>query len=258
MTQTDPTSTPPGKQRPTGFWAEETDATAPFFNGKGIKSQLRYVAWVDMMGANNAMRLSLPRAANFIAKIHVAGLETQSRLRLDLHPVIDGFYAVALDQAAMLNFLRLLMMKLAVLFTTEGDHSHQFFVRCGLAFGPVILGGDLAAGSECLAGASAYSATVAIGPAISQAFEAEKSAPIFGIYVHESARAFSGDGEVPLGNTLFRWWDPKSPSHQAGVETLREKILERLDWLEKNKATNLFSATGRLEEYRSLVAEYFS
>jgi hypothetical protein len=101
------------------------------------------------MGANNAMRLSLQRAANFIAKIHVAGLEAKAFFyTLNIYPVIDGFYAVTSDQSVMLGFLRLLMRKLATLFLNEKSHEHQFFVRCGLAYGPIILGQRLASGSE--------------------------------------------------------------------------------------------------------------
>ena len=38
-----------------------------------------YIFWFDLMGAKNLMKLSLPRAARTIMKIHTAAILSQSR-----------------------------------------------------------------------------------------------------------------------------------------------------------------------------------
>lgn len=226
------------------------------FSNRDLKPALRYVAWVDMMGANSAMRLSLPRAANFIAKIHLAGLEARrGHPGIRLQPVIDGFYIVALDQRAALDFLRCTMRLLADEFMAARSEEHRFFVRCGVAFGPVLLGDEVAKGSGVLSAETAYSAGVALGPAISQAFEAEKLAPIFGIYVHESARSFAGESEMPLHYTLLQWWKDGDIAH---AKAFGKAIKKHLGWLRDNCEGTLFNgALDKLDKYGRLVSEYF-
>jgi hypothetical protein len=122
---------------------------------------------------------------------------------------------------------------------------------------PSSWGRDSPADPNKLREANDYTRAVAIGPAISRAFEAEKQAPIYGVYVHESARSFAPESSYLLAYTLFRWYDRANKTDIDEASKLKDKILQWLDWLEKNKATNLFTAIDKLETYRSLVREYF-
>src|SRR4051794_3673886 len=50
----------------------------------------RYVFWLDLMGARNLMKLSLPRAARSVMKIHAAALfAKQKHPKLEINPVMD-------------------------------------------------------------------------------------------------------------------------------------------------------------------------
>lgn len=77
------------------------------FSNQGLQPHNRYVAWVDLMGAANAMQMSLPGAANFIARIHAAALQAMVVYEsVSLHPITDGFFVVEEKWEVMRAFLR--------------------------------------------------------------------------------------------------------------------------------------------------------
>src|SRR6202035_1789437 len=80
-------------------------------------SDCRYVFWLDLMGANNLMRLSLPRAARSIMKIHGAALLAKQHLRrLEINPVMDGVYGYASERATLETALSEVLASLANVF----------------------------------------------------------------------------------------------------------------------------------------------
>ena len=237
--------------------AKHLKVESPYFDHSKINDpEPRFVCWLDLVGASNAMKLSLPRAANFIGKIHVAGLRAASGTPVKAYPVIDGFYAIAANKVAISDFLRKSIAPLAVAFATEKDHYKRFLIRCGLAFGPVIEGTELAKGAKELAKAKCYSDNVAIGIAISQAYESEKLAPFFGVHIHESARAFAPHGAKPFGSAFHHWLKPGNADDAALSKIMKIELSRYFDWAKQHANTILFP-TEKLPHYQQLCAEYF-
>ncbi len=231
-------------------------AKPAFFDARKLPSPSnRYVCWLDLVGAANAMQLSLPRAANFIAKIHVAGQRALvGKTRLRAYPAIDGVYAVSETRREMEAFLREAMMILSLTFLKEGDHKLRFSVRCGVAFGHVIEGSDLSRGSPDLHSNPNYSQCLAVGRAIAHAYESEGQAPFFGVCIHESARQLAPPGEVAFPDRLWRWIQSSDVRHQT---SLGDGLREYFDWVGKNAEAVLFPA-DKLPKYRKQVEEYFA
>ncbi len=201
------------------------------------------------------MKLSLPRAARSIMKIHAAALFAKQEFpALEINPVMDGVYGFVRDRETMELALKNIMTALAHVFVLERVTSSRFMVRAGVSFGPVIPGSTLAVGSQILMANKDYLGGTAIGMAISHAYEAEGMAPPFGVYVHESARAFApvpGEG-FPYRTNLWRWFR----EDDAVTWALRRTLVDHFDWLHRNPVAALYEkdAAGR---HRALADEYF-
>jgi hypothetical protein len=214
-----------------------------------------YVFWLDLMGARNAMKISLPQAARSIMKIHAAALLAKERHpEMEINPVMDGVYGYVGDRKALETCLTEILASLANVFVHEKTASSRFMVRAGVAFGPLISGSALAEGAPILKQNVSYLGSTAIGMAISHAYEAESSAPPFGVYIHESARAFAPtDGKSgPYLVNLWRWFAYNDPLTWA----LRRTLLEHFGWLEKNPVSAQYDPEARRRHY-ALAEEYF-
>lgn len=232
----------------------KTSAPKPaYFDARKLANPCkRYVCWLDLVGAANAMRLSLPRAANFVAKIHVAGQRALvGKVGLRAYPAIDGVYAVTEKKASIEAFLTDAMLILSTTFLAEKENKRRFCVRCGVAIGYIYEGTELALGAPDLASNPSYSQSLAVGPAISHAYESEGQAPFFGVCIHDTAREFAPEGEIPFADRLWKW----TPSKQHDQE-MRTHLKEYFDWAGKNAESILFPA-DKLPKYREQVEEYF-
>jgi hypothetical protein len=127
-------------------------------------------------------------------------------------------------------------------------------IRAGVSFGPLVPGGDLAEGAEILRKNSDYLGGTAIGMAITHAYEAEGNAPPFGVYIHESARAFAPRGKLhqPYLSNLWRWFKEDEPLTWA----LRRTLIEHYDWLEHNIIASSYDSAA-LVRHKALATEYF-
>ena len=214
----------------------------------------QYVFWLDLMGARNAMKLSLPRAARSVMKIHSATmLSKQQHPELEVNPVMDGVYGYVRTRVLLQTCLRQIFKALANVFVQESEASNRFMVRAGIAFGPIVPGVSLAEGAQILRQNREYLGGTAIGMAISHAYEAEGCAPPFGVYIHESARAFAPmpDG-YPYVSNLYKWFDEED----ALTWATRRTLLNHFDWLEKNPIVSQYEPEA-LKRHKSLAEEYF-
>jgi hypothetical protein len=215
----------------------------------------RYVFWLDLMGARNMMKLSLPKAARSVMKIHVAALlAKQKHPELEINPVMDGVYGFVKNRDLLESCLTEILASLANVFVQQLGPIGRFMVRAGVAFGPIIPGRDLAAGSEILEQNLDYLGGTAIGMGISHAYEAESYAPPFGVYIHESARAFAPQTEesVPYRSVFWRWFNEDDPLTWA----IRLTLLAHFDWLEKNPVTSQYDPEA-MRRHKALAVEYF-
>lgn len=223
-----------------------------------------YVCWVDVMGSANSMARSLPTAANFICKLHCAGLQAyqdvvqeavEHETTLRLYPVIDGIYVTARRKAHLMPFLSKTLRPLAETFLQEHTQVHRFLVRGAIAYGPVVHGHDLEPeASRVLDGAQEYRDSILMGLPMAQAYLAEPTAPPYGIAVHESARAFAPEGETPF---QFLWWDwyRQSQPPLDGQEFL-EQLRAYFAWFEEHTHTTGYDVE-RIKYHRELAKEYF-
>lgn len=236
----------------------------PFFSARGVDEELnpRYVGWLDLMGTNSMMRRSATIASIFIGKLHSAAIKAARACPDDavrLHPVIDGVYITSDAQAPVLSVLKQMLRSLALSFVLEEKIVHRFMVRGAIAFGPTCEGADLLTPENWqLNSRPEYARSICLGIPLAQAFDAEKAAAPYGIWIHESARAFAPDGTHPLTGTHWHWWKYQTgPTDLTLVTCLHAQLLEYLDWC-KRHSTYLLYDEARITAHRQLVDQYFT
>lgn len=186
-----------------------------------------YAAWIDVMGIQSAMSRSLHISGNFVFKLHVAALQAP-RANVRLYPVMDGMYICSSAQADMLDFLRSVLEQVADTFITESEPLHRFSVRGALAYGPVIHGNQIpSSASNAFQNNVTHKDGIILGLPVVQAHENEKLAPPFGIFIHESARAFAPAGTAPMKHV---WWKWVNPTSQHLWQTTAQSIATHYDW----------------------------
>lgn len=213
-----------------------------------------YVAWVDVMGIQSAMGRSLSISANFIFKLHIAALSAP-RENVQIYPVMDGFYASSPCKEAILTFLRSVMSSVGQTFLETTEPLHRFIVRGALAFGPVVHGSQVPeAVDPGLAGHDQYKSSILLGMPIVQANKAESIAPPFGIYIHESARAFAPNGQQPFHHV---WWKWVIPDVGPVWNNLLQQLNAHYEWCLKRPNRLLYEAS-RISVHQQLAVEYFT
>lgn len=170
-----------------------------------------YVAWLDLMGAGNLMTVSVHKTANAIARIHLAVHYAcrDHSFQGDLLPINDGVFILSKTKSEIMTILRAAMVMLAGNFIARPKHPERFLVRSSIAYGPVCHGRQLSAvlDKQHITNEARNSLkNVMFGPPIIQAYHGERLAPPFGIAIHESARAFSANGEEPFRAVWWLWW----------------------------------------------------
>ena len=236
----------------------ERRLTALFFNAAHLPLPTeQYVAWVDVMGTQASMSTSLRTAANFMFKLHIAAFQAP-RERARIYPVMNGFYAAAPSKADMLNFLRAVLGALGHEFNVTEENRFRFIVRGGLAFGPSIHGADVpAAASSIVAGPRQYRDSILLGMPMVQAHLSEAEAPPFGIFVHESARAFAPRGEEPLHDRWWRWDEFGNDGVQQTWATLHSNLKAYFDWCSE-RSLRIGYPLDRINAHRTMAAQYFA
>lgn len=217
-----------------------------------------YVVWLDLMGAVSAMSRSLPKAANFIMRIHDAVLRAVEGLsRVTLYPINDGVYAISEHQSDILHFLRRTMWLLADQFIIEPHHEHRCLVRGAISFGRVLHGRGLAEGLIGERANPQYMNAIVIGMPIAQAFRAEHEAPPYGIVVHESARGFAPRDAHPMSYVFWNWFDFDNAVPPPKLKAFRWHLTDYLNWLEQHHRSQLYSLEA-LTRHRQMADEYFA
>jgi hypothetical protein len=238
-------------------------AERPFFDNSEIpEPQGRYVAWLDTMGAASIMARSMGIAANFLGKLHTAALRTRQEQAagddLTIYPLVDGCYITASRQGPFLGQLKGMMRKLALTFIMEDDPLFHFMVRCCVAFGPVWEGTAFMTSSNVtLRDNPQYTKQILLGPAVAQAHEGERLASPFGVWVHESARAFAPSTARPIMATHWQWWrfSPNAVDTEIAM-TLVQHLNAYLAWCKSNNTWLLYPET-QIAVHTQLVTQYF-
>ncbi len=212
-----------------------------------------YVAWLDVMGIRAAMSRSLSITANFVFKLHIAALEAPHQ-NLSLYPVMDGMYVVADRKRDLTGFLSYVFERLANAFVAEPELHHRFVAKAAVAFGPVIHGVDVPRdASWTLDDAGDYKGALLLGMPMVQAVQGESKAPPFGVYIHESARAFATNPDQPFTQVWWRWWRTDQALLRDGM---RDALTAYYDWAEKHHSSIEYNSE-RLQVHRGMATEYF-
>lgn len=226
-----------------------------YFNSQNLPvlPENEYVSWMDVMGIQSAMGRSLHISGNFVFKLHVAALSAPHE-NVNLYPVMDGFYAASPSQDDMLVFLREVFAQTAGEFVHENEPLHRFIVRGGLAYGPVIHGSQVApTASNIFQDNIPHKDAILLGLPMVQAHEGERSAPPFGLYVHESARSFAPAGQAPLHHVWWKWVDPQ---HSNLWKNVKSALKKHYQWCRANSESLLYKA-DRITVHEELATQYF-
>lgn len=224
-----------------------------YFNASKLPKPINsYVAWIDVMGIRAIMSRSIQITANFVFKLHSAALEVLPATNsLTLYPVMDGIFVVSKRQEEILVFLGDLMKKIAYTFV-EQEIQHRFLVKAALAYGPVTHGREITPeANQKLGGNEEYKNSLLIGMPMIQAYQSESKAPPFGIFIHESARAFSPSDETPIPHVWWRWLN-RSDSLR---DELRNELESYFKWCEDHPL-QIEYAVDRIKIHKEMVKQY--
>ena len=226
-----------------------------FFDSSQLPTPtFEYVAWIDVMGTQSTMSRSISASANFIAKLHIAALQAP-RTNIAIYPIMDGIYASCPNQNEILEFIRSVFTQVAEEFSLATKDQHRFMVRGGLAFGPTYHGRNFGqSASSVLTQNPAHRDALLLGMPVIQAYTSESSAPPFGLFVHESARAFSPQGQGPIPHSLWRW---VNSTNQTTWTTLKAQLPIYLKWCSDNSFILGYPAEG-LKKHTEMATQYFA
>ena len=166
----------------------------------GISS--RYIAWIDLMGAANLMQFSLKSAAILLGKLHDVIFKTwkEDSARLTIHSVVDGCYVVASEIIPLLHFVENVMSRYFACFYKEYQThckkraiwKYCALLRGAITYGPIYSNEDMKKGFKCDKNITpeelrcAYFSNIFVGNLLARAYELEKKAPPFGVYLDSS------------------------------------------------------------------------
>jgi hypothetical protein len=229
-----------------------------YFDTKELpNANMRYVAWLDLMGSKSAMQRSLHISANNIGRLHLAILMHRKKPRLTVSPFMDGAYVRTENKSSMTEFLNHTFEELAHDFVTADCHEHRYLPRCGLSFGPIIEGADFRTKLSKILGAysnSDYRQGILFGYPMVDAFSTEHDAPPFGIAIHSSAREFSAGNAMPFSGVWWRWFDQHRPEY---LDEFKKTLFDYFDWMQ-TRCYQLLYPKDRIKVHREMAEEYFS
>lgn len=224
-----------------------------YFNADYLpEGEAEYVLWIDVMGIQNSMAVSLKTSANYIAKLHLALLENMAD-SMTIYPVMDGAYVTTTEAETMRSFINGVIPLLAKEFISEEVVGHRFMVRGGLAYGPVIHGKDIP--KECnniITDNSDYMGSLLLGLPVIRANQAEKKAPPFGIFCDETVRI---QGKA-FSYIWYNWWGNEKEEMKQVLQ-LRGSVEEYFGYYEKRFHRYDYSVES-IKRHKEMCQHYFA
>jgi hypothetical protein len=197
------------------------------------------------------MSESFEKSANFIIRFHTAVLKAAVSKKVRVYPVMDGVHVVVESLDDMRDAIDKIMTCLAEVFLAE-TNNHRFIVKGALATGTIQHGSKISSEvSPDMAPRIGYKQHLLFGMPMIQAFNAEKQAPPFGIYIHESARTVGG-----LQGRYYFWRRDEALSANKSLHSdLKKELISFLNW-EKDHNYYLELEKTKFEEYKDRAIEY--
>lgn len=238
----------------------DIDIDADFRNLPNTKH--RYVCWFDVMGTTAIASRSITEASIKVFKLHTAAIAAEETLRdwyrerLTMYPMMDGIYAVSSSKGALLELLRTVFTVLGEDVVESEEKHHIMAIRAAIAYGPVLAGKDMDGYNDTLEGTDHQTRTL-VGLPIVQAFLSEGEAPPFGVYIHESARAFAPEQDGPFRFVWWKWFrssDDEYNEEELALE-VRERLEEYYEW-SRNNSNRIGYEKDRIDEHERLAKQY--
>lgn len=239
----------------------------PFFNDQPLYAgalrdpaeRAEYVLWLDLMGMQNIMRVSLSRTANFAAKLVMAAEQSvRARPGLRVRPVIDGAFVHGTDLAEFRDAAREVYARLAMVCVKAAQPVERLIVRGGISHGAVVRGEDIPDSCYYRGNRPDRVAEVIFGPAVSDAYAMAEQAPPFGVSVAASAGDVLSDGGGSVATRQWRWWEAEGvPADRELAGYLRRCVEEYYAWCEERPVESGYSP-DRLILHRALFREHYS
>lgn len=238
------------------------DEQPDFDIGKIPTPQNRYLAWIDVMGTAAISARSLSEASIKVFKLHIAShaayesCDGPKKQQLDIYPMIDGIYVLSSSKNALLEYLQSTFIALGTDIVDAEEIFHVLAVKASVAYGPVIQGEQLGDYNEVLAGTESQERTM-VGLPIVQSFLSESEAPPFGVFIHESARAFAPDGDDPFNFVWWKWFESNKKKYDNTdlARDIRDTLNDYYEWAKSNSERINYSE-NKIEEHKQLVNQY--
>ena len=214
-----------------------------------LKCKDEYVCWIDIMGTKNIMSESFQKAANFILKFHSCVLDTVKDYdEVKYYPLMDGVFITSPNSKTIQTVIDYVFDKIADIFISESRNGHRFIIKGSLAYGS-ISHGDTIDNNVCdtISSIPEYKRSLLLGMPMIQAFNSERTAPPFGIYIHESARKYK-----VLQGKHYAW-----KCKTTDKASLLSKVDSYFSWC-KEYSEYLEMDVKKIELYKKLAQEYFS
>lgn len=229
----------------------EVKPKGAYFNVDNIKEiPNRYVLFVDIMGMKTTMLRSFRKSAIFMGKTHgILKVLQKEYPQIHLCPVMDGAYVVSNEYEVMRNFVIQLFTRLAKVFLTTEKQENRYPIRGSLAYGPMISGNDIndSVNSE-LSNEKEYARNLLFGFPMVLAFNGERNAPPFGVYLDATVR-------IPQNNELSGIWYRWCKDDALGKE-IECGLKSYFEWA-KGKSIELMYDEERIAMHEKLTLQFW-
>jgi hypothetical protein len=169
---------------------------------------------------------------------------------------MDGLYASAQRPETLERFLAFAFSGLARLFAFEDNGYYRFIVRGAVAYGLVYHGRDVSdAASNTLAANHSYRDQILLGMPMVWAHLGERSAPPFGISLHESAARTGFGATAGLMENWWLWFN--NPLVFDFLPRFREQLSQHYQWCAQRPG-ELQYLPNRIQAHREIAALYFA
>ena len=213
------------------------------------------------MGTGLTLSNSLNRAANFIFKLHQASYFALEGINTaEVYPIADGAYIATRCKQDMIKIIYKLYSELAKVFVFETEMHHRFIIRGGLAYGATLHGSKVEDDAFDNKYDRSHKKKILLSSALLPAFNAEKLAPPFGIYVDNSARKipqniYFSKFEDGFPGHLWRWWsEEKKDKYLSG--RLHQELIDYINYY-KSRTIDADYSYDRITMHGRAVDEYF-
>lgn len=238
-----------------------------FFKGDCLHKNIEneYVAFVDIMGTRTHMKKSVVESANFIFKLHAAIISAWREMaekRIFIYPVMDGAYITASRKEDMERILVRVYKSLAdVIIKSSNDNlEHFFLIRGCVAYGEVVHGHNIPySASKAFESYLGYKDQILLGRAMIAAYDGERKAAPFGIYIDDTAVQHENRRTRSRGcfSNEWKWYTVDSTGKDStNVLVLYRKAMQYFEAV-KNERHPLHYEVTSIEDHMSKMDMYF-